>query len=943
MFAKTFRSAVSLALVFCLLLSLSGNVLAATIPGNANMGAIDSKVNGTIAELEQYIADLEKEIADREQQIADGEAQLESGKGQLDDAQNKLDDAYGKLDEAQAKLDAARTQLDEAWAECERIEKVEIPAKLQELADAMADLDAKEADLDVKEAELDAAIADLNAAIANLNAAIEALAPYQDLEDAPAELVQAYLDAVANKEAAEAARQQAYEYKELAAEARAAAAQARIDAENMKNEKLAKFEEAKATLAHAEEVFASVQNYVNELRADVDGYQKQVIDIRAQVEAAEKKLPEAKAAIEQAYKTIADAKAVVANLKKSYADFKAAVTNPTLSVEYIKDTYNTLQADRNELWNSVLALEASVDELITVYKSLEGFSIDKIVIADYDRDAFPYDSVHYEHEGKVYGMNGGVIEAIHVEGYTYDGFTAPAMPEELTTMDSLLDNIIGKVNTLDNMIHYYSALAEKAVEKVAGKLNITINTSKVLSYKASVKVYNWLLNNPDKVCGIAKEYGPHGLALVAEYGPYAIDLIQKWDAEVVAAMGIIGLGVFAVGSYFEDEIGTAVNYIATFKDEVAAVVAKLYNRFGDNAKALIDVYVDYLGLDEIYGDALSADYIIDKNSKYVALGDSTELEETYVEKLAEALGVPYENLTETGVSLQDVVDGNVELLADADLISIGFNANNYIANMVDRMTAYEPVEFDWAKLVGEKYAPKVENAIAKINAELTAKGLDELVYEGSIYTTADALTVAIEGYVYDYVTYLKNAYKAVDNIHAVNPEALVVLVGMYNPFEGVVLNNNGKTVALGTIYDSLIEAMDGYHFVYALVRDNTIFVNAPAVETSYAPGEYDAVDYITEVLTGGIEAMMPTDAGHEYIKDQILNALNVKLLGDVNGDGLVDSDDACLILCYDAEKIGADGLDLSVGDVTGDGLVDSDDAYGVLMFDAELIDGLPMN
>ena len=883
MFAKTFRSAVSLALVFCLLLGLSGNVLAVNTPGNVNMGAIDSKVNGTIAELEDVIADLEGQIDDLEKDLVDGENKLNQGKDDLAAAQNKLDDAKAELAEAREKLAKARVDLDDAWAKYEDIENNQLPAKLQEFNDAMA--------------ELDTAIEELN-----------------QYPDSP-EKLQAYVDALATK----------------------ADAQAKYEA------KMAEFNNAYDKLLLAEAEYAKIENYVNETGAAVDSYQAQVNTINGEIEAAEAKLPEAYAALDQARITIADAKAVIENVKKSYADFKAAVTNPKLSVEYIKDTVSTLQADRVAVWNSVLALEASVDELIAVYKDLEDFEIGAIVIEPYHSDKVIINEVKIEFEGVTYGIDEKEIPAVDVKGYSFNGFTVPTMPAELTTLDNTLDNVISKVNTLDNMIHYYSALAEKAVEKVLGKLDITIDASKELSYRAAVKAYNWLLNNPDKVVGIAKEYGPYALALVAEYGPYAIDLIQKWDAEVVAALGIIGLGVFAVGSYFEDEIGTAVNYIATFKDEVAAVVAKLYNRFGDNAKALITVYVEYLGLDEIYGNALSADYVIDKYSKYVALGDSTELEETYVEKLAEALGVPYENLTETGVSLDDVVAGNVDALSDADLISIGFNANNYIDNMVDRMIAYEPVEFDWAKLVGEKYADNVEAAIAKINAELIERGLDELVYEGSIYTTADALTVAIEGYVYDYVTYLKNAYKAVDNIHAVNPEALVVLVGMYNPFEGVVLNNNGKTVALGAIYDTLIEAMDGYHFVYALVRENTIFVNAPAVETSYAPGEYDAVDYITEVLTGGIEAMMPTDAGHEYIKDQILDALNVKLLGDVNSDGVVDSDDAYLILCYDAELIGADCLDLAAGDVTGDGLVDSDDAYCVLMFDAELVDGLPMN
>ena len=60
-------------------------------------------------------------------------------------------------------------------------------------------------------------------------------------------------------------------------------------------------------------------------------------------------------------------------------------------------------------------------------------------------------------------------------------------------------------------------------------------------------------------------------------------------------------------------------------------------------------------------------------------------------------------------------------------------------------------------------------------------------------------------------------------------------------------------------------------------------------------------------------------------------------LGDVNGDGYVDSDDAALILKYDVGLI--DGLDEALGDVNGDGYVDSDDAALILKYDVGLIEG----
>jgi hypothetical protein len=57
---------------------------------------------------------------------------------------------------------------------------------------------------------------------------------------------------------------------------------------------------------------------------------------------------------------------------------------------------------------------------------------------------------------------------------------------------------------------------------------------------------------------------------------------------------------------------------------------------------------------------------------------------------------------------------------------------------------------------------------------------------------------------------------------------------------------------------------------------------------------------------------------------------NPGILGDVNSDGVVDSEDALLMLRYSLGILGADALDLSVADVNGDGAYDSADALIIL-------------
>jgi hypothetical protein len=66
-----------------------------------------------------------------------------------------------------------------------------------------------------------------------------------------------------------------------------------------------------------------------------------------------------------------------------------------------------------------------------------------------------------------------------------------------------------------------------------------------------------------------------------------------------------------------------------------------------------------------------------------------------------------------------------------------------------------------------------------------------------------------------------------------------------------------------------------------------------------------------------------------------------RLLGDVNGDGMVDVEDAMLVLQYDALLIEEGDLDTIAADVNGDGAVDVEDAMLILQFDAMLIDKFP--
>ncbi|HBB71542.1 MAG TPA: hypothetical protein DCZ71_02925, partial [Ruminococcus sp.] len=72
--------------------------------------------------------------------------------------------------------------------------------------------------------------------------------------------------------------------------------------------------------------------------------------------------------------------------------------------------------------------------------------------------------------------------------------------------------------------------------------------------------------------------------------------------------------------------------------------------------------------------------------------------------------------------------------------------------------------------------------------------------------------------------------------------------------------------------------------------------------------------------------------------------LNALLKGDVNSDGMVDSNDASMVLEeYSRLSTGGDGVfgdkEKSVGDVNGDGIIDSNDASAILEYYASISTG----
>ena len=479
-------------------------------------------------------------------------------------------------------------------------------------------------------------------------------------------------------------------------------------------------------------------------------------------------------------------------------------------------------------------------------------------------------------------------------------------------------------------------------------------------------LYNWLYNNPETVIAFFEEYGEYFVEyaeeilavlgyVAAQYGDDVVEyvlnnpeealkkFVEWYDTYGYRVWPMVDVYLEELGFYdmIEAEAAATIEKIEKALEELGVEIQKQIQDKIDEIKAMIEgeikatieeieKAIDELiaMIEEMLYDATHGEYTVTAGSYYVAIDELYAEGEGYADKLAAELGIAYTEINEL-----DEAE-----IAKADLITVRYNNEPMIAAMIEDAKDYKKVEpKDWSVYVGEEGCEYVQQALAEVEAMLAEQGMDEL---------SEMAVVAVASYAYEYVAHLIEYVQVLETIAEINPDALVISVGMNNALADVVLTMGEDEIALGEYVQYVVDAANLEAFAYVLVTGNAIYVDAPAVETEFDAEEAaDVMDFILNLIDEeSREVLLATDAGHEYIKEQILNALTITyegLLGDANNDGVVDYVDAIYVLEYDAKLRAADELALHLCDVNGDGAVDYVDAIFILEYDAQLITKFP--
>lgn len=281
----------------------------------------------------------------------------------------------------------------------------------------------------------------------------------------------------------------------------------------------------------------------------------------------------------------------------------------------------------------------------------------------------------------------------------------------------------------------------------------------------------------------------------------------------------------------------------------------------------------------------------------------------------------------------------MEAITSAELITIEIGINNLVTYpMTQALLAYngeDIYEMDWAQYFAQSRVDQVsagkeavmnlilhaiDNADSRLEDATGKSAYDECE------TALNTVATAVEALAYGVLGYMVNLDASVEAIAEANPDATIVLVGFYNPMVDTyiqidepvniaghsidlseykvntsaitakVINqaNRFLTNFVGFYADDLTAANEQSRIVTVSIlntelcisdsdasKDLSTLTDWKTVNVAGKEVTLKVPEYLLETLSTGGSALHPNAAGHEYIYNQILAALDYEIHADV--------------------------------------------------------------
>lgn len=210
--------------------------------------------------------------------------------------------------------------------------------------------------------------------------------------------------------------------------------------------------------------------------------------------------------------------------------------------------------------------------------------------------------------------------------------------------------------------------------------------------------------------------------------------------------------------------------------------------------------------------------------------------------------------------LADYIAANASDIMSATVITYQMDATGILNVLLDGSSFV-----DW-----DRYLPQetVDALLERARAEFVFELPAEL---------APMIENMLETIVYAALSYAEESVRAFESIRALNPNALILAVGMYNPLAGMTVVSGGEALEIGDMFGLAIDVANLLYALYADLSGDITYVPAPDVELKgtihLEIGETPDISALIPSLMKMTANMFATVEGHSYIADCIADAI----------------------------------------------------------------------
>ena len=318
--------------------------------------------------------------------------------------------------------------------------------------------------------------------------------------------------------------------------------------------------------------------------------------------------------------------------------------------------------------------------------------------------------------------------------------------------------------------------------------------------------------------------------------------------------------------------GTSVYAADIDTDEMLAQLGKA---FGISQK-------DFDNYDSNYAKSLPIAYKQSSTSKYLALGGVTaagsaginDPDQAYGSKIEAAWNIDYDNRTDTALRPADTSmyisrQRSAIKKTNVDLITFQLDGSSLLLEAMDSLM--NEVSADWSKYVNDaSFVSYVKDFKAQIVKEYSPQ-----------YGEWNATKIAelLEYMLYECVAYGVETINAVNTIRSYNANAVILVIGLYNPLRNLSIIADGKAIDIGNMVEEMFTACDVYLLSKTMNMDKVGFVDVSDTDTTgfgnvvLNTSDSDALVNQLYQIIRATDKQYANQNGHNKIYNRIVNAL----------------------------------------------------------------------